>query len=109
MPSTPFVTYTPSAGASLRELLADIEAGPARMKQAGASRVLVDMTGVDPQPGEVETLLISHHAGWHLPGLDRVAVVVKVRTGQGERVAQHLRTNLLVFTSTEDARAWLAE
>lgn len=102
-----FFTWRPAPGAGLRELMAGIEAGAASMKQQGGRRVLVDLTGIERPPGEVESLLLSHHVGWNLAALERLAIVVPGRTGQGERVARHLGANMRVFTSLEEAAAWL--
>jgi hypothetical protein len=71
--------------------------------------VLVDLALLANAPGEIESLLLSHHVGLHLAKLERIAVVVAHRIGMGERVAQHLGANMRVFTSRNEAVTWLEE
>ena len=109
MTDEPFATYTPGSAHGLREMLADIEQGQANTMTQGVRRVLVDVTGLAAEPGEVGNLLLSHHVGEHLQHLDRIAIVVKHRTGDGERVAQRLGASMRVFTSAAEAAEWLRE
>jgi hypothetical protein len=104
-----FTTFEAPADSDLRSLLGSIESGRDRATSSGSKRVLVDMLSVEREPGEIESLLLSHHVGMHLAFLDRIAVVIAHRTGLGERVAQHLGVNMRVFTSRSDAIAWLEE
>ena len=110
MDSDQFFTFNPSPSSGLRELLAAIEGGMGEMrKRGGPMRVLVDISQLERPPGDVENLILSHHVAQHLRQLERIAVVVKTRTGQGERVARQLDTNMLVFTAADEARQWLNE
>jgi hypothetical protein len=104
-----FSTFEAPADSDLRSLLGSIESGRDRAMSGGPKRVLVDLLSVERKPGEIETLLLSHHVGVHLAFLERIAIVVVHRTGLGERVAQHLGVNMRVFTSRSDAIAWLEE
>jgi hypothetical protein len=104
-----FTTFQAPADSDLRSLLGSIESGRDRAMTEGSKRVLVDLLSVEREPGEIETLLLSHHVGVHLAFLDRIAIVIARRTGLGERVAQHLGVNMRVFTSRTDAITWLEE
>jgi hypothetical protein len=104
-----FKTFEAPADSDLRSLLGSIESGRDRANAGGAKRVLVDLLALEREPGEIESLLLSHHVGVHLSRLDRIAVVIAHRTGMGERVAQHLGVNMRVFTSRGEAIAWLEE
>jgi len=104
-----FRTFQAPADSDLRSLLGTIEAGRDRVMAGGLKRVLVDLMALEREPGEIESLLLSHHVGTHLSSLERIAIVIAHRTGLGERVAQHLGVNMRVFTSREDAIGWLEE
>ena len=104
-----YSVFQPPPESDLRYLLGSIEHGRERTAAERANRVLVDLAALENEPGEIESLLLSHHVGLHLARLERIAVLVVNRTGMGERVAQHLGANMRVFTSRSDAVAWLEE
>jgi hypothetical protein len=104
-----FTTFQAPADSDMRSLLGSIESGRDRATSGGSKRVLVDLLLVEREPGEIESLLLSHHVGVHLACLERIAIVIAHRTGLGERVAQHLGVNMRVFTSRNEAVAWLEE
>jgi len=109
MSKTAYTVFEAPPESDLRALLAAIEEGREKTAAAQTRRVLVDLMLLKAEPGQVETLLLSHHVGMHLASLDRIAILIANRTGLGERVAQGLGVNMRVFTSRADAIAWLEE
>lgn len=110
MTSEPFFRVTPPPDADLRFLLADIEHGKQELAKLRATRVLVDMRGLQRALGDVGNVLLSQHSAEQFGGgLERIAVLVPQRTGHGEAVARRMGLNMMVFTSEAEAVDWLQE
>ncbi|HEY8051016.1 MAG TPA: hypothetical protein VIE63_17720 [Ramlibacter sp.] len=102
-----YATFLPPPGADFRFLMNSIERGRARTASAGVKRVLVDLLALQDEPQEIESLLLGHHVGVHLSGLDRIAVLLSREIAFSETVAQRLGANMRVFDSRVAAIAWL--
>jgi len=109
MSKVAYTVFQAPPESDLRALLAAIEKGRDKAASAPTKRVLVDLMSLAQEPGQVESLLLSHHVGMHLAQLDRIAILIANRTGLGERVAQGLGVNMRVFTSRDEAVAWLED
>jgi hypothetical protein len=96
-----------------RALLADmmdmIDQVAAEMRRSGLRRVLVDQTQVIEQFKFTDHFAIGEKAASLFDVLDRAASVVQQsrRTGTSQNVARRKGAELRVFTSKEEAMAWL--
>lgn len=105
-----FFRVTPPPGADLRFMLADIDHGKQELAKIRATRVLVDLSGLQRPPGDVENVLLSQHSAEQFGGgLERIAIVLAQKTGRGEAIARRMGLNMMVFTSEAEAVAWLQE
>lgn len=96
----------PSPNADLRTLLALIEQWGNSLKRLRGNRLLIDMRGLR-KIGDTELLILVHHCAIHMR-VFRVATLVDVRTGRGERLARSMGLELRSFEQEQDALAWLA-
>jgi hypothetical protein len=74
-----------------------------------AKRLLVDLSGVQEQMGFVDHAVLSDRAVTHYGHLEKVASVVPVghKRGTSEQAALLRGLQLRVFTSRDEAAAWL--
>lgn len=105
---TGFVRATVPSGSSFKWMLAAVDHLMEVMQGAVRSRVLLDLSRVQP-PGLVEQAILGEHLARKLSKCDKVASLVAhgTRTGASEHVAQRLNLSLRVFTDEREAIAWL--
>ena len=106
-----FMSVKVAGTATLGNVTAAIESISDETIRHNARRLLVDLTRVSEQLGFVDHAVISDRAATHYGHLERVASVVPSghRRGTSEQAAQLRGMQLRVFTSREEAAAWLED
>lgn len=103
-----FFRATPPSGSSFKTMLTTVDHLREVMEGAECSRLLLDLSRVEP-PGLVEQAIFGEHLARNLSHCDKVASLVAhgMRTGTSEHVAQRLNLPLRVFTDEREAIGWL--
>ena len=106
-----YLAATLTGPATLHDFFAAIETMAAETRARGASRLLVDLRGVQEDFRFTDHFAMGERARARLAHLQRVASIVPQtrRTGTSEQVANQEGILLRVFTSGADASAWLSE
>jgi hypothetical protein len=110
--STPqYLVATFVGAASLEDFFAAIDAIGRQALVSGASRVLVDLRGVQEQFKFTDHFSVGDRVATRLGHLERIASLVPPsrRTGTSEQVANQQGKLLRVFVSEADAIAWLTQ
>lgn len=109
MPS--HLAVTVSGHSSLDDFVGLIDAMAFETRQHRDRRALVDLRQVDNELKFTDHFQIGDHVARKLQNLDRLASVVPADkiTRTSEKVAAHQGLELRVFTSVEDALAWIME
>jgi hypothetical protein len=104
-----FMSVKLAGTATLGNVTAAIESISDETIRHNAKRLLVDLTQVSEQLGFVDHAVISDRAATHYGHLEKVASVVADghRRGTSEQAGQLRGIQLRVFTSREEAAAWL--
>jgi hypothetical protein len=104
-----FMSVKVAGTATLANVSSAIESISDETIRHNAKRLLVDLTLVREHLGFVDHAVISDKAATHYGHLERVASLVPDgrRRGTSEQAAQLRGMQLRVFTSREEAAAWL--
>lgn len=106
-----FMSAKISGAAFLKDMLELIETLSDEAIRTGARRLQLDLRGVDQDLKLTEHIMLSEHAVAKFGHLERVASIVKPgsRRGTSEHIAQQRGVQLRVFTTEEEASAWMKQ
>jgi hypothetical protein len=106
---TQYVQLAVSGAASMKNFVELVDTMGQETVLWSDRRVLVDLRGVDGELAPTEQVFLGELVAQNLPHLERVASLVPAEriTHNSESAAQGLGMKLRVFTSKDDAIAWV--
>ena len=106
---TPYVQLAVSGTATMKNFVEQVNTMGQETVLWSDRRVLVDLRGVEGELTPTEQVFLGELVAQDLPHLERVASLVPAEriTHNSESAAQGLGMKLRVFTSKNDATAWV--